>query len=154
MGTRSITTVRSRWEGQGDYETHAVIYRHFDGYLSAQGQLVYDFLNGLSIVNGINSDTPKRHANGPGRLAAMLVVEMEEEGVSPDLCPDTSPCGQEFHYQIDVDYGMSDRNTATVTVFNGPITAFGSGGEDCTSRLFHGTVEEFGKFLLEQNALA
>ena len=158
MSTRSLTTVRSRWNGEGEFETHANIYRHHDGYLEGHGQWLFDFLNGLVVVNGIGaaSEMPARYVNGPGRLAAALVAKLHEDGHEPNLNATSGPCGQEFHYQIDVEFGMSFGRKAgfpvRVTVFDGPMTAFGSGCENCTNKIFDGTVDEYGAFLAARTA--
>lgn len=148
MGTRSFTTIRSRSNNTVDYSTHAVIYRHWAGYLSGQGRLLFEFLDGLAVINGIPSNPPPRFANGPGRLAAQFVAKMQEEGTDPNLFPAVCDCGQEFHYQVDVDYFTG--GGIIVTVFDGPVTAFGAGGEDCTNLIFKGTVAEYGTFLDEK----
>lgn len=145
MSTRSITSIRSRWD-EGDYRTHAVVYRHRDGYLEGHGRWLHAFLGGLQVVNGIGQDMPKRYANGPGRLASQLVAELQRDGHSPDLIGDVDDVGQEFHYQPDVQYG-EDGGMVSVTVFDGPVTFFGLGGEDCTNQIFTGTVAEYGEWL-------
>ena len=145
MSTRSITTVRSRWD-EGEWKTNAVVYRHHDGYLSGHGEWLHEFLDGLEVVNGIPGNPPPRYANGPGRLAAQLVAKLNEDGHEPDLCPDDGPRGQEFHYQVDVQFGANG-GTVSVTVFDGPMTAFGGGGERCTNQVFQGSVAEYGEFL-------
>lgn len=148
MGTRCITEVRSKWDSN-EWETHAVIYRHWDGYLSEHGTWLYNFLNGMKIVNGIGGDMPPKFANGPGRLAAMIVTQLQIDEYDPDLLPSVSDVGQEYHYRIDVECGAGGGDII-VTVFDGPMTAFGFGGENCNNQIFKGTVEEFGKFLEEK----
>lgn len=152
MGTRSLTTIRSRWEGD-DWANNAVIYRHWDGYLENHGRYLYEFLNGLEVINGVTANPPNRYANGPGRLAAQLVAQMQADGHDPVLYSEVRPLGQEYHYQIDVDFGP-DGGAITMTVFGGPMTAFGGGGEKCTDEIFRGTVHEYGEFLAEQQAAA
>lgn len=153
MATRSITTVRSQWVNDGDtitdeWKTNATIYVHWDGYLDGVGRFLHNFLNGLVVVNGISPNMPLRYANGPGRLAAQLIVAMENDGMKPECLRNGSVVGQEYHYQIDVAYGR-DGGNVLVTVFDGPMTAFGCGGDECTNQIFHGNVEEFGIFLAE-----
>lgn len=157
MSTRSLTVVRSRWNSKGAFETHANIYRHHDGYLEGHGQWLFDFLNGLVVVNGISGQMPKRYANGPGRLAAQLVAQLHAAGHEPDLNTSDGPCGQEYHYQIDVEFGLDfsrKEYPVSVTVFDGPMTAFGAGGNDCTNKIFEGSVEEYGKFLAAKSVEA
>jgi hypothetical protein len=146
MGTRSITTIRSRWEKR-DWQTHAVIYRHWDGYLGGHGAFLSDFLTGRYVTNGKAADPMS--ANGPGRLAAQLVAAMQDAGVDPDLLPTVSDVGQEYHYQIDVQFGGPAKREfpITITVFDGPMTAFGCGGDECTREIFSGTPEAFAAFV-------
>lgn len=147
MGTRCITEIRSRWN-EDEFKTHAVVYRHWDGYLEGHGKWLYEFLNSVDVVNGITvgKKYPKKIANGPGRLAAQMVYELQKDGHDPDLHTGNGPCGQEYHYVVDVEYGY-DGGSLKVTVYDGPVTAFGEGGEDCTRPLFSGSVEEYGEFL-------
>lgn len=148
MSTRSITSVRSRW-GVEKHAVHAHVYRHHDGYLEGQGQWLFEFLDGLALVNGIGGNMPAKWANGPGRLAAQLVAALQKDDHSPDILgndgnvPDV---GQEFHYVIDIDHGMNG-GTIAVVVFDGPVTFFGGGGEECKNEIFRGTVAEYGAFL-------
>lgn len=147
MSTRCITTVRSRWGNNPEWKTHANIYRHHDGYLEGgHGEWLYEFLRDLKVVNGLSGNEPPRFANGPGRLAAMMVAELYRDDHGPDLVPDSGPRGQEYHYQVDIVFGF-DGGTITVTVFDGPMTFFGGGGEECTNQIFSGTVAEYGEFL-------
>lgn len=149
MGTRCITEVKGRWAGRKDWNTHAVIYRHWDGYLTGHGRWLADFLDGMHVVNSIPSNTPTKHANGPGRLAAQIVAELQKDGHEPDLMDGVCDCGQEYHYLIEVDYSMSG-GSINLKVFDGPMTAFGFGGQDCTNEIFSGTVEQFVAFIGEQ----
>lgn len=151
MATRSITTVRSQWVEDGavptdKWEMCVTIYVHSNGFLEGVGQWLYQFLNGMVVVNGIGNDMPARYANGPGRMAAQIIVAMHSYGMGPSCIPHGSVVGQEYHYQIDVLYGPKGGSTA-LTVFAGPMTAFGYGGEHCTHRIFQGSVEAFGNFL-------
>ena len=69
MGTRSLTYV---YEGETPI---MCMYRQFDGYLEGHGQELANFLNDLTIGNGI-SGKPKlfNFANGMGCLAAQMIV--------------------------------------------------------------------------------
>ena len=144
MGTRSLTVVRSKWD-EGDWEVNAVIYRHWEGYLEGHGQWLFDFLDGMVVINGIPGDPPPKFANGPGRLAAQIVAGLQEDGHSPDLMPSVCDCGQEFHYQIDVPFGMGG-GEIQLTVFGRPMAVLGLGGSEC-NQIFQGTVAEFDEFL-------
>lgn len=150
MSTRSITTVRSRWDRKGEFATHANIYRHHDGYLSGHGAWLHEFFDGLAVVNGIGGKMPKRYVNGPGRLAAALVSKLHADGHDPALMENECNTGQEFHYVIDVEFGgafVNETFLVIVTVYDGPVTFFGQGGENCTNKIFSGSVKEFGAFL-------
>jgi len=69
MGTRSLTYV---YEGETPI---MCMYRQFDGYLEGHGQELANFLNELTVGNGI-SGKPElfNFANGMGCLAAQMVV--------------------------------------------------------------------------------
>lgn len=144
MSTRSITSIRTQWADDDEWQTCAVIYRHHDGYLSGHGEWLFNFLDGLVVINGIPANPPERFANGAGRLAGQLVARLQKNGHDPNLMGGTiRDCGQEFHYQVDVGPDLA----VTVEVFEGPMTAFGIGGEDCTDSVFKGTVAEYGAYL-------
>lgn len=149
MGTRSITTVTRCWGG-GEPDTYATIYRHFDGYPEEQGKLLADFLDGLDVVNRtpVNDRAANRLASGPGDLAAQLVCKMAEDGAKPKLLPAGTIAGQEFHYDVRVDRGR-DGGQVSVTVYAGPMTMFGGGGEGCNNEIFRGTPAEFSSFVKE-----
>ncbi len=151
MGTRSITTVRSRWNREDEFQLHATIYRHYDGYIDGHGAWLYDHIKDLKVVNGKLLDAPDTHVNGPGSLATRIVCDLEREGYEPMLMLHGANCGQEYHYQIDVEYGAADWKQRgaplIITVFDGPVTMFGAGGDECTRMIFNGTVEQFGKFV-------
>lgn len=149
MGTRSITEVRYRWEKMEEWKTNAIIYRHWDGYLDGHGQWLFRFLDGMSVVNGLTGNEPEKHANGPGRLAGQIVAALVKDGHEPDLMGELSDCGQEYHYRVSVRYSSSGGDIE-LEVFDGPVTAFGHGGEQCTNPIFKGTVAEFGHYLANQ----
>jgi len=56
----------------------AVLYRQFDGYLSAHGAELKEFLKPIKIVNGI-PNYKKGIANGGACLAAQIVAHFKEE---------------------------------------------------------------------------
>lgn len=139
MSTRSVTRVQSRWtEKEEEYKVHARIYRHWDGYPECHGKWLYDFLNGMVVVNGLTGAEPGKYANGPGRLAAQITAALAKDGHQPDLLNNDHDW-LDFEYQVSVDYGISG-GTITVEVFSGSIC-------DGASPLFKGTVEEFGVWL-------
>ena len=149
MGTRSVTVITSKWDSHQEKTHNATIYRHWDGYPTGHGRWLADFLSDVVVTNG-RVDKPK-HFNGAGRLASGLVGALDADDHDPGLVPEDSVMGQEYEYHIHCDYGM-DGGTLTVTVFDGPMTMFGGGGEDCTNEVFSGTVAEFGQFISKEEA--
>lgn len=140
MVTRSLTVVKSRWEGELEWENNVVIYRHWDGDLGGHGAWLAEFLDDIVVVNGIQiGRAPKRYANGPGRLAAMLVTKLQQDGHNPDLLGKVTACGQEYQYELYVQYGHSG-GSIRVIVLDEPMTAF---GKECTNEIFNGTVDEY-----------
>jgi hypothetical protein len=147
MSTRSITIVRSKWEGH-PMRIHSVIYRHHDGYISGHGVDLADFMRNVIVTNGARGKTDDiNYINGPGRLAAELVCFLQDEGHEPDILGgEHVDCGQEYEYYIDVAFGM-DGGTITMSVTRGPMTFFGGGGDKCDQPLFTGTVDEYCEFV-------
>lgn len=143
MGTRCVTVITHNWDG--DEVVHdASIYRHWDGYLDGHGQWLADFLEDAVVTNGaIEGD---KNFNGPGRLASGIVAALVADGHDPDLQGQNIICGQEYEYHIHVKYGANG-GKLSVRVLDGPMTAFGCGGEDCTNEVFKGTVEEYRDFI-------
>ena len=140
-----MTVVTHQWAVDGnDVEHNATIYRHWDGYLSGQGRWLANFLKGVTVTNG--EEGKLNHFNGPGRLASGIVAALQVEGYNPDLMDQGSICGQEFEYHVHVLYGAAG-GEIVVSVFEGPMTAFGMGGEYCDKEIFKGTVEEFNTFI-------
>lgn len=138
MSTRSITSVRSRWDANSEWCTNATIYRHHDGYPSCHGVWLHKFLDGLVIVNGIGGNMPERYANGPSRLAAQLVAALQEDGHSPGLESEEGVADNEYHYAISAGYD----GPVSIAVYTGY-------GETYTNEIFSGSVEEFGIFVNE-----
>lgn len=146
MSTRSITTVKSRWDDL-EWKTLAVIYRHSDGYLSDHGERLAGFLDGLEVVNGLTGDEPPKYVNGPGQLAARLISELWSNGIRVSLVShNQSDFGQEFHYEILVQFGERGGNVF-VKVYDGPMTCFGEGGDECNNEIFSGNVAEYVAFI-------
>ena len=110
MGTRSLIVFE---DDNGNYI--ATIYRQYDGYPSGLGKDLYDIMNGMVVVNGFSSDTPKKAANGIGCLAAQAVAGLKD-GIgnvylksSPnsfqDLLQTIDDCWAEYTYIISVHEG-------------------------------------------------
>lgn len=138
MATRSITSVTSNWEDKDEVSHHVTIYRHFDGYPSNQGMFLADILDSVVISNGREDHV----LNGPGELASYIVSKMFDAGHNPHLVEKNSVMGQEYHYNIHVQYGR-DGGTIEVRAMTGPMTFFGGGGEHCTEEEFRGSVVDF-----------
>lgn len=151
MGTRGLTIVQSKWSSEEEFKPVAIIYRHYDSYIGTHGQDLFNFLNGLELINGIPMNPPERFANGAGRLASQLVVYIEKLGADPSLMGNKADCGQEYEYYINCN--MIELSIV-VAVKEGPMTAFGLGGEDCNKDTFSGTVKEFGHWIDSQKELA
>ena len=126
MGTRSLTYVY-------DGETPIMcMYRQYDGYLSGHGQELANFLNELTIGNGI-SDKPDlfTFANGMGDLAAQMIVWFKKTPggfyIHPvDLNQD---CWQEYEYhvyenKVVVVSHFFDNENPTEQIFNGSWNEF------------------------------
>ena len=117
MGTRSLTFV---YEGDKPFVN---MYRQFDGYREGHGRDLAQFLEGLSVVNGIPHGDQRRLANGMGCLAAQLVAKFKD-GVGNIYLHsvDSTDCWQDYEYHLFEDkvhvLGYGD------TVFNGTWEEF------------------------------
>ena len=112
MGTRSLTYIEESYETcvadeENNNEVHETkqnilcMYRQYDGYLSGHGAELAEFLQDFTVVNGYNSGTPKRAANGMGCLAAQLIAHFKD-GIGNIYIhePNDSDCGEEYTYTI------------------------------------------------------
>jgi len=112
MGTRSLTYIEESWQTavadeENNNEVHEkkqnilCMYRQYDGYLSGHGAELAEFLQDFNVVNGYNSNTPKRSANGMGCLAAQLIAHFKD-GIGNIYIhePNDSDCGEEYTYTI------------------------------------------------------
>ena len=104
MGTRSLTHII---DGEVNFKktkpsnkTLLTLYRQYDGYLTGHGLDLAEFLQDISIVNGISEDT-ERKANGMGCLSAQLIAHLKD-GVGNIYVypPDSKDCWEEFTYYI------------------------------------------------------
>jgi hypothetical protein len=97
MGTRSLTYV---YEG----ETPIIcMYRQFDGYPTGHGQELANFLNELTIGNGISGKADLfTFANGMGCLAAQMIVNFKKSPGGFYIHPIdfNQDCWQEYEYHI------------------------------------------------------
>ena len=102
MGTRSLTYIEESYgENREKKQNILCMYRQYDGYLSGHGAELAEFLQDFNVVNGYNSDTPKRSANGMGCLAAQLIAHFKN-GIGNIYIhePNDSDCGEEYTYTI------------------------------------------------------
>lgn len=108
------------------------IYRSIDGHPDTFGKDIFNFLDGLEIVEGFSLGQRNHVANGASDLAALLVKELKVGPGGLYIYPPTKDdLGQEFEYIIEV-YG---RNRIGIQVF------------DANQRpIFGGNVEEFGEY--------
>ena len=99
MGTRSLTYIKDQYE---DNDNNIIcMYRQYDGYLSGHGKELAEFLQDFTVVNGYNSLTPDRSANGLSCLAAQLVAHFKDGIGNIYLYPtSTQDVGEEFTYII------------------------------------------------------
>jgi len=72
MGTRGKTTIYNEQD-----EPILSFYRQTDSYFDGHGTELQEFLKDVIIVNGYNSGTPKKAANGMKCLAAQLVAHFK-----------------------------------------------------------------------------
>lgn len=122
MGTRSLTRVN---DGGAPIIN---MYRQFDGYPDGHGKQLFEFLDGMVVVNGYNSSTPKKAANGASCLAAQLVSKFKTEIGGFYLYPVTSTdCGQDYEYVVDVNDGAITVKVSDYRdeLFSGDVAAFG-----------------------------
>jgi len=126
MGTRSLTYVY-------DGETPIMcMYRQYDGYLSGHGQELANFLNELTIGNGI-SGKPElfTFANGMGCLAAQMIVWFKKTPGGFYIHPVElgQDCWQDYEYHVYenkvvvVSHFFDDENP-TEQIFNGSWNEF------------------------------
>ena len=102
MGTRSLTYIEESYgENREKKQNILCMYRQYDGYLSGHGAELAEFLQDFNVVNGYNSGTPERSANGMGCLAAQLIAHFKD-GIGNIYIhhPDDKDCGEEFTYTI------------------------------------------------------
>ncbi len=112
MGTRSLTYIEESHQTavadeENNNEVHETkqnilcMYRQYDGYFSGHGAELAEFLQDFNVVNGYNSGTPERSANGMGCLAAQLIAHFKD-GIGNIYIhnPDDKDCGEEYTYTI------------------------------------------------------
>lgn len=85
MGTRSIVTFNSEWDGK----EICTIYRQCDGSPEGRGKELAEFLDGYRIGDGIAygiDDAPGvKYANGMRELAILWIVEEKSRNMSGNV---------------------------------------------------------------------
>jgi hypothetical protein len=126
MGTRSLTYV---YDGKTPI---MCMYRQFDGYLSGHGQELANFLNELTIGNGISGKSELfTYANGMGDLAAQMIVFFKKTPGGFYIHPIelNQDCLQDYEYHVYenkvvvVSHFFDDENP-TEQIFNGSWNEF------------------------------
>ena len=140
MGTRSLTFVY-------DEEGRKLInmYRQYDGYPSGHGKDLAEFLEPITMVNGIGISEARKIANGPGCLAAQLVSHFKDGPGGIYLEPTTAvDCGQDYEYHITA-HGEGAPLTITCQRIEG-LRPFRR------KKIFDGSIEEFKAFCEKEDA--
>lgn len=136
MGTRALTFV---YDGNDKIIN---LYRQFDGYPSAHGVELAEFLNSGEMVNGLSLDEKEIVFNGAGDLAAQLVAHFKEEPGGFYLYPVTAEdCGQDFEYHVYV-----NDNDISIKVMDCGFNMFGMTQDETYEPLFEGDLKQFAKF--------
>ena len=139
MGTRSLTFVYDE-----DGKIIVSMYRQFDGYPSGHGKELAEFLEPITMVNGIGA-TDNKIANGSGCLAAQLVAHFKDGPGGIYLEPTTAvDCGQDYEYHI-ATHGEGAGLTITCHRIEG-LRPFRR------KKIFDGSIEEFKAFCEKEDA--
>ena len=129
MGTRSITRVIS------NSKPILTFYRQMDGYPSGHGKELFEFLDGMTIGNGLSGAAPKKFANGAGCLAAQMIKQFKDgAGGIYMMAPRVKLEDEDYGYEITVNENM----TLTVVV------------KSYDGQVFKGSVAAFGKFCAKE----
>ena len=136
MGTRSVIKF------QEDGETVCAIYQQFDGYPEGVGATLFEFLDDITIVNGLSVDQPKRVANGVGCLAAQFIAQHKNgAGGFYMTHPDDS---QEYNYIVNYSW----EGEGWKAKLGEPVVTV-TGSDD--GLLFSDNLAEFGLFIAGYN---
>lgn len=139
MGTRSLTFVYDK-----DGKKLINMYRQYDGYPSGHGKDLAEFLEPITMVNGIGM-TEAVIANGPGCLAAQLVAHFKDGPGGIYLEQTTAvDCGQDYEYHI-ATHGEGTGLTITCQRIEG-LRPFRR------KKIFDGGIEEFKAFCEKEDA--
>jgi hypothetical protein len=126
MGTRSLTRI---FDNEREI---ACIYRQFDGYKSAHGAELAEFVGSRRFVNGISGSRTEVF-NGMGCFAALLVAHLKGDDAGGIYLypPASSDVGEEFVYEVHGGIDGFQMKPITVKCF-----AYGE-------EAFSGTPDEF-----------
>lgn len=140
MGTRSLTFVYDE-----DGKKLINMYRQYDGYPSGHGKDLAEFLEPITMVNGIGISEARKIANGPGCLAAQMVAHFKDTPGHIYLEPTTAvDRGQDYEYHI-ATHGEGAPLTITCQRIEG-LRPFRR------KKIFDGSVEEFKAFCEKEDA--
>jgi hypothetical protein len=122
MGTRSLTKIFSTYNDEKKNkqvkEQLVNMYRQYDGYPSGHGVELVDFLNSGKVVNGLGADD-RNVFNGAGCLAAQMIAHFKNGAGGFYLMPIKSKnCGQEFEYEVIVDFDTHEVTLKCFEVWN------------------------------------
>ena len=142
MGTRSLTRVINTYRDEKKNKQVKVtlvnMYRQYDGYPSGHGVELAEFLSSGKVVNGIGFNEPQRVFNGAGCLAAQMVAHFKNGAGGFYLEPITAKnCGQEFEYEVIVDFDTHEVTLKCFEVWNKK------------KLIFSGNPDKFEEFLKE-----
>ncbi len=123
MGTRSLTKVFSTYKNEKNNKQVKIqlvnMYRQYDGYPSGHGTELADFLKGGKVVNGIGGNETQVVFNGAGCLAAQMIAYFKDGAGGIYIEPTTAKnCGQEFEYEVIVDFDTREVTLKCFQVWN------------------------------------
>ena len=102
MGTRSITHIHEMKSLGG--KIVCSFYRQFDGYPSAHGDDLSEWLKHKKLVNGISSDFVKgRDHNRAGQMAIELMHHLKQDTSIEVIPTGASDHGEEYVYSVNFD---------------------------------------------------
>lgn len=142
MGTRSLTYVYETYKndkGQPVSEPLVCMYRQFDGYPSGHGADLAEFLNGMTVVNGLGLEENRKVANGMGCLAAQLVAFFKD-----------GPGGFYLHKPV---LGRDDWQEFEYHVYADKVVVVNIGSNN-DNVMFDGSWADFGQYCVPESVAA
>lgn len=135
MSTPSLTFLKK----EGCDENIICLYRHSDGYPSGHGLELANFLEDITIVNGIPLTNSGNMANRAECLAAQLVCHFKEGVGDFYLYPtSTKDVGQDYIYEITVPDVC--KKPFAINRYNFVVKDFGN------KKIFEGGFDQFKTF--------